>query len=104
MSSPSGDAVKAEADAIKQNLEAVIAGTTPLTVVTVSGIVSTATAALNITGASNPGNADTLMQGQLVSGARVTTWTKTGFIQVQVTDSAGNITDGKHYIQIGTLS
>lgn len=104
MSSATPDGVRAEVDAAKASLTDVVTGTTPLQVLKVSGIVNTATAGINVTGASNPGSADTLMQGQLVSGARVTTWTKTGFIQVQVTDSAGNITDGVHYIQIGTLS
>lgn len=104
MSSATPDGVRAELEGTKQDLENVVDGTTPLQVVKVSGIVNTATSAWNVTGASNPGSADTLMQGQLVAGARVTTWTKTGFIQVQVTDSAGNITDGQHYIQIGTLS
>lgn len=72
--------------------------------VVVSGMVSTTVSAFNITGRSNPGSDDTLMQGQLVAGARVTTFTKTGFIQVNITDSAGNILDGVHYIQIGTLT
>lgn len=72
--------------------------------VIVSGLLSTAVSALDVTGQSNPGSANTLMQGQLVVGSRVTTFTKTGFIQVNITDSAGNITDGVHYIQIGTLS
>lgn len=72
--------------------------------VVVTGMASTTISALDVTGASNPGSADTLMQGQLVVGSRVTTFTKTGFIQVNVVDSAGNLTDGVHYIQLGTLS
>ena len=99
--SKSDDAVSFEIANAKAQLQD---GTTPLKVVKVSGIVDTATSALDITGASNPGSDDTLMQGQLVSGGRVTTWTKTGYIQVNVTDSAGNITNGKHYIQFGTLT
>ena len=98
------DSVRAEVDDAKASVTAVVNGTTPLQVLKVSGIVNTATSGLNVTGASTTDNADTLMQGQLVAGARVTTFTKTGFIQVQVTDSAGNITSGQHYIQIGTLS
>ena len=104
MSSSTPDGLKAELEGAKLDLTNVVSGTTPLRVLKVSGIVNTATAGINVTGASTTDNADTLMQGQLVSGARVTTFTKTGFIQVQVTDEAGNITDGVHYIQIGTLS
>ena len=72
--------------------------------VVVSGIVSTALSALNITGASELDNVDRLMIGQLVAGAQVTTFTKTGFIRVNIVDSSGLVTDGEHYIQIGTLS
>ena len=72
--------------------------------VVVSGLVSTTVSALDVTGASNPGSADTLMQGQLVLGSRVTTFTSTGYIQVNITDSAGNLTNGVHYIQVGTLT
>lgn len=49
-------------------------------------------------------SADEIMHGTLVAGAGVTTFTKTGFLQINVTDAAGNITSGKHYIQFGTLS
>ena len=74
--------------------------------VVVSGLANTATSAVNVTGESNPtvGYLDTLMTGQLVLGSNVTTWTKTGFIRVSVTDSTGNLTDGDHYLQIGTLT
>jgi len=104
MSSPSPDSVRAEVDAAKASLTDAIEGTTPLQVVKISGIINTATAAFDVTGRTTTDNADTLMQGQLVAGGRVTTFTKTGFIQVQITDEAGNITDGQHYIQIGTLT
>ena len=49
-------------------------------------------------------SADEIMHNTLVAGAGVTTWTKTGFIQVDITDAGGNITNGKHYIQFGTLT
>lgn len=99
--SKSDDAVNFEISNAKAQIQD---GSAPLKIVTVSGIVSTATSALNITGASNPGSADTLMQGQLVVGSRVTTLTTTGYIQVNIVDSAGNITEGKHYIPFGTLT
>lgn len=70
----------------------------------VSGLTSTTVTSLVLTGSSNTDNADLLMSGQLVGGARVTTFTKTGFIRVNITDSAGVITAGDHYIQIGTLT
>lgn len=65
---------------------------------------SSATSLIDFSGRSNPGSADTLMQGQIVAGARVTTLTYTGFLQVNITDAAGNVTDGVHYIPFGTLT
>lgn len=72
--------------------------------VVVSGIVSTALSALNVTATVDVDNVDRLMIGQLVDGAKVTTFTKTGFIRVNITDSGGVVANGEHYIQIGTLS
>lgn len=76
----------------------------PVAGVTVTGVLATTTSTLNITGTANTDNVDLLMSGQLVGGARVTTFTKTGFIRVLVTDASGVVTNGEHYIQIGTLS
>ena len=70
----------------------------------VSGTTATTVSALSVTAQAETDNSGLLMSGQLVGGSRVTTWTKTGFIRVNVTDSAGVLTDGDHYIQIGTLS
>ncbi len=69
----------------------------------VSGGTVTSATFFNITGAST-GEANTQMTYPLVAGGNVTTFTKTGFIKVTVTDSAGNVTNGDHYIQIGTLT
>lgn len=58
---------------------------------------------LNLTGKSTlSGTAD--MTLTLVAGAAYTTFTKSGAIRVTITDSAGNVVNGDHYIQIGTLS
>lgn len=72
----------------------------------VEGMVNTTLSVLNLTGTSNPVTDDLLMQGQLVKGSQVSTFTTTAFIQVNITDDspAGNVTDGVHYIQIGTLT
>lgn len=64
---------------------------------------ATTVSVLDVTGYATLSE-DEIMHGTLVAGAGVTTWTKTGFLQINVTDSAGNITDGKHYVQFGTLS
>lgn len=76
-----------------------LAAGTPL----VMAALTTAVAFLDFTGQST-GSADEMMHNTIVAGANVTTWTKTGFIQVNITDSGGNVTNGKHYIQFGTLS
>lgn len=70
--------------------------------VDVSGQATTSTF-LNLTGASSiSGTAD--MTLTLVAGSAVTTFTKTGFIRVTVTDAGGNVVNGDHYIQLGSLS
>ena len=69
----------------------------------VSGGTTTSVTFFSITGASTLSD-DLQMTYPLVAGAAVTTFTKTGFIKVNITDSAGNLTDGDHYIQIGTLT
>jgi len=69
----------------------------------ITGATDSTFSFLDLTGASS-NSADIAMQGTLVDGAQVTTFTKTGFARVTITDSGGNITDGTHYIQFGTLS
>lgn len=70
--------------------------------VDVSGGATTATF-LNLTGNSSlSGTAD--MTLTLVAGSAYTTFTKSGAIRVTITDSAGNVVSGDHYIQIGLLS
>lgn len=58
---------------------------------------------LRLTGRSSLSD-DQLLSGTLVQGAQVTTWTATGYVQVNITDNGGNITDGVHYIQVGTIT
>ena len=65
--------------------------------------VGTTAAVLKFTGNSTLSGTND-MGTTLVAGAAVTTFTKTGFIRVQITDSNGNVTDGFHYIQLGSLS
>lgn len=65
--------------------------------------LATTVSVLDVTGYATL-SADEIMHGTLVAGAGVTTWTKTGFLQINVTDNAGNIVNGKHYIQFGTLT
>lgn len=71
--------------------------------VAITQSLATSVSVLDVTSATTL-SADLAMQGTLVAGSGVTTWTKTGFLQINVTDSAGNITNGKHYIQFGTLT
>jgi len=78
--------------------------TFPVAGVTITGVLATTTSALIVTGTANTDNADLYMSGQLVGGARVTTFTKTGFIRVNITDASGVLTNGEHYIQVGTLT
>lgn len=75
----------------------------PFVVPFVAGVTNTANAVFSVEG-STTGSANELMHQTLVLGSSVTTFTKTGFIRVTVTDDAGNITNGDHFIQIGTLS
>ena len=70
---------------------------------TMTGTRSTASACLDLQGVST-GSANLLLQGTLVDGSNVTTFTNTGYIQVKITDDGGNITNGRHYLQIGTIS
>ena len=68
-----------------------------------SGVANTASAIVEYQ-ANSTLTANHLMHGTFVAGAQVTTFTKTGFIRVKITDDGGNLTDGYHYIQIGSLS
>lgn len=68
-----------------------------------AGVEATSNSILAIEGRSTY-SADEIMHQTLVDGAGVTTFTKTGFVRVSIIDNAGNITNGAHYIQIGTLS
>ena len=78
-------------------------GSLPFVLPLYAGSASTSYAALAVSGYATL-SADEVMHNTLVAGAGVTTWTKTGFLQIDVYDAAGNITNGKHYIQFGTLS
>lgn len=78
-------------------------GSIPFSVPIVANGTSTTQTFFNLTGSSSEsGTAD--MTLQLVKGADYTTFTKSGAIRVTITDSAGNLVNGDHYIQIGTLS
>lgn len=78
-------------------------GNIPFMIPMHAGVTDTSYAAMEVKGSSTL-SADEIMHQTLVAGAGVTTFTKTGFIRVKIVDSAGNLTDGYHYIQIGTLS
>lgn len=55
---------------------------------------------LSITGTG----AQDIMTQTLVGGADATTFTKSGFIRVKITDAGGRVVNGYHYIQVGTLT
>ncbi len=80
-----------------------VQGNIPFSLPLAAGATDTNFAVMNIIGSSTL-TANDIMHQTLVAGAGVTTWTKTGFIKVNVTDNAGNITSGDHYIQFGTLT
>ncbi len=107
MSSSTPDAVRAELDIEKARADTVTAnlqnGTTPLSRLIITGVANTGTSFGSFTGASTL-SADEIMHQTLVDGAGVTTFTKTGFLRVSIVDQGGNITDGDHYIQFGSLS
>lgn len=54
----------------------------------------------NMTGT---GTANVMTQ-TLVGGADATTFTTTGYMRVQITDAGGRLTNGYHYIRVGTLT
>lgn len=64
---------------------------------------STTAAFLNLTGKSTLSGSND-MGLTLVAGSAYTTFTKSGAIRVTITDAAGNVVSGDHYIQIGSLS
>lgn len=64
---------------------------------------ATTSAALKITGVSTL-SATGPLNNTLVSGGAVTTFTATGYIRVQIVDEGGNVTDGFHYVQVGSLA
>lgn len=69
----------------------------------VSGLSATTTTFLDFTGATTL-SASNDLGSQIVVGSAVTTFSTTAFIKVTLTDEGGNITDGDHYIMVGTLS
>lgn len=75
----------------------------PFAVPFIAGATNTSAAAFNIEGSST-GSADQIFNQTLVSGANVTTATKQVFVRVNVTDDAGNITNGNYYLQLSSLS
>ena len=105
--SSSPDSVRAELDIEKSRADTVTAnlqnGTAPLSRLVITGVANTATGFASFTGASTL-TANDIMHQTLVDGAGVTTFTKTGFLRVSIVDTAGNITDGDHYIQFGSLT
>ena len=75
----------------------------PFSLPIVANGTSTTQTFLNLTGSSSESGSND-MGLQLVKGSDYTTFTKSGAIKVTITDSAGNLVNGDHYIQIGTLS
>lgn len=55
---------------------------------------------INMTGTGAAG----ILTQTFVKGSDVTTFTTTGYVRVLLTDAGGQITNGYHYVRIGTLS
>lgn len=70
--------------------------------VDVSGQATTS-AVLKFTGRATASGSNDLGL-TLVAGGAVTTFTATGYVRVQIVDSAGILTDGFHYVQVGSLA
>lgn len=70
--------------------------------VDVSGQGTTSAVASFVGTSTLSGTAD--MTLTFVAGSAFTTFTKTGAIRVQIVDASGNLVDGAHYIQLGSLS
>ena len=111
MSSPTPGSVKTELDqavstasaTLVSSLSALEDGTTPFSLVTISGVPTTSSSALSVTGTSSL-SANEIFHLTLVSAAGVTTFTYSGFIRMSAVDSGGNITDGSYYIPFGLVS
>lgn len=71
--------------------------------VPVSGLTSTTATFLALTGQSTLSGTNDLGSNLVVASA-VTTFTETAYIRVTLTDDGGNVTDGDHYIAVGTLA
>ena len=63
---------------------------------------SSTSSLLTLTGASTADVMTTTVVADGTGGA--TTFTKKGYIRINVTDTGDNITDGFYYIQVGTLT
>lgn len=70
--------------------------------VDVSGQATTS-AAMKVTGVSTLSGSNDL-GSTLVTGSAVTTFTATGYVRVQIVDAGGNVVDGFHYVQVGSLA
>lgn len=79
------------------------AGNIPFAIPLMAGVTSTAASVASVEGSST-GTANDLMHLTLVKASNVTTFTSQAFLRIDVTDDAGNITNGSYYLQVGTLS
>ena len=110
MSSPSADsavenAVERSKTARLASTVALAEGTEGFSQLRIFGLPTTASTFLDITGSSSATKTATnSLYHSLVHSTGATTFTTTGYARVTVTDSAGNITNGDHYIRIGTLT
>lgn len=101
------DAVRTELDLEKTRQDTAVSnlrdGTSSLSRLVITGVANTGTSFADLTGSSSL-SASGSLYGTLVVASGMTTFTVTGYARVTVTDSGGNITDGDHYIEIGTLT
>jgi hypothetical protein len=108
MSSSSPDSAEADAvAALNSAVSNIQSGTSAITSkqLVVSGIVNSGTAFMAITGYSSATpTATNSMYHTLVHSTGATTYTVTGYARVTITDSAGNLINGDHYIQLGALT
>lgn len=70
--------------------------------VEVSNLSTTGTVFAKFSGSSTL--SENSLYTQIVAASGATTFTTTGYLRVTITDAAGNVTDGDHYIRIGSLT
>ena len=99
------DAIAASSSARLSSTVSLLDGTEGFSQLRVLGVPTTASTVFDITASSSATKTATnSMYNTLVHSTGATTFTTTGYVRVKITDSAGNLVDGDHYIRLGSLT